>query len=1039
MDQSKLAVLGTLGIATAVGLYFAVVLSGRFADKGKSVAGSPATTAASSSSSPPKKGTADAQGIAASSKVLDDDNRGSVNEDDNNASVGRGAVPAGKGAAAAGGAAGGGAMVATAGAGNGAGEAAESKEVLIARFNKANSKAKKFFSGHRFALAAEQYGIALKLCDQLPNHDSKRTALHNNRGAAYEKDGQHALALADCSMCLSREPGHKFARVRKSRVLEALGKEEDALSEVCAHLLLERDRVQAEAALTPSKPLTPPPPPANLEGLLQKVALKRAEAILLEREQAAAKEAEAAGGGTVKRKPLVKQAVAELLRSFGSFAQLEGRYKGMQEATITREMKAAEETGASPASRVSFLLDRGMVRLVKRSYDATREDIFEAGELLATLVGADETAGDAGVSGDVEASVWEWQGTFLQLSGELDAAMEAYERCSKAAEAYGKPCPADCLIKMGWVKMEKEDTEAAKVLFARSMETHPEYSTSYAHRARAGDIGKATSTIEAGLRAAPTSDALLTLKAELKYSMAMKAGDASSAMEILALFDEAIRVNPTSPVLYINKASFLLQMMNDVGGAMEMLEKGVSVDPTSVNALVQLANLKIMVAREMVDAEAATALIDKAVALCTTKEELLETLSVRVATEGRINGAEMRSKYTRSDLDNLAEEDKQAWLEVVEEHKEGADAAADLAAAEAAIAAEAVAKGSTEVVQEAEVVEEEAKSASAAAAAAAASGGGDGGGREEESFPTVSPEENAVTVRVAAEAAAARTGAPNGRKSGWDLSGEDNTGVRPQKRATRLSCMLAAEDDDDNGVGGGCDDGGCSDLGPGEHREGGSEGGRRHTACSRPSSAVELPAWKKTALQVETPNELCVGDVVRARDRDCNGMWFEGVLTQIHDENTYEVEISGDDDDGDDEEGGPQRLTVGINDLVRVMPWFCIEVGDMVECQPDGMMCWIRGTVVDIDLSQALYDVALESEDDDDDVPDEQAADRESGGGEETNTNNGGRHEQSRARVPDSRIRKIISSRQAVAKRWKKVYLASHLTGLGRWINSKTE
>lgn len=42
--------------------------------------------------------------------------------------------------------------------------------------------------------------------------------------------------------------------------------------------------------------------------------------------------------------------------------------------------------------------------------------------------------------------------------------------------------------------------------------------------------------------------------------MAMKAGDASSAMEILELFNEAVRVNPTSPVLYINKASFLLQV-----------------------------------------------------------------------------------------------------------------------------------------------------------------------------------------------------------------------------------------------------------------------------------------------------------------------------------------------------------------------------------------------------------------------------------------------------------------------------------------------
>lgn len=37
-----------------------------------------------------------------------------------------------------------------------------------------------------------------------------------------------------------------------------------------------------------------------------------------------------------------------------------------------------------------------------------------------------------------------------------------------------------------------------------------------------------------------------------------------------------------------------------------------------------------------------------------------------------------------------------------------------------------------------------------------------------------------------------------------------------------------------------------------------------------------------------------------------------------------------------------------------------IQVGDMVECQPEGMMGWVRGTVVNIHLSQALYEVALE-------------------------------------------------------------------------------
>ena len=61
-------------------------------------------------------------------------------------------------------------------------------------------------------------------------------------------------------------------------------------------------------------------------------------------------------------------------------------------------------------------------------------------------------------------------------------------------------------------------------------------------------------------------------------------------------------------------------------------------------------------------------------------------------------------------------------------------------------------------------------------------------------------------------------------------------------------------------------------------------------------------------------------------------------------------------------------------------------------------------------------------EDVDDDYTDEQAAERKGGdSGEETNAKGGRAHEHSLTRVPDSRIRKIISCRQAAAKRWKKV------------------
>lgn len=47
---------------------------------------------------------------------------------------------------------------------------------------------------------------------------------------------------------------------------------------------------------------------------------------------------------------------------------------------------------------------------------------------------------------------------------------------------------------------------------------------------------------------------------------------------------------------------------------------------------------------------------------------------------------ELKSKYTRSDLDGLAEEEKQAWLEVVEDGKEAEAEEATAAAAGAAAA-----------------------------------------------------------------------------------------------------------------------------------------------------------------------------------------------------------------------------------------------------------------------------------------------------------------------------------------------------------------
>lgn len=57
----------------------------------------------------------------------------------------------------------------------------------------------------------------------------------------------------------------------------------------------------------------------------------------------------------------------------------------------------------------------------------------------------------------MEAGVWEWQGTFLQLAARQDDAKKAYERCEATLARDLRPCPTDVLIKLAWVHMDKED------------------------------------------------------------------------------------------------------------------------------------------------------------------------------------------------------------------------------------------------------------------------------------------------------------------------------------------------------------------------------------------------------------------------------------------------------------------------------------------------------------------------------------------------------------------------------------------------------
>lgn len=336
------------------------------------------------------------------------------------------------------------------------------------------------------------------------------------------------------------------------------------------------------------------------------------------------------------------------------------------------------------AGLVPTMLGRAMLRLVEKNYDGAREDILDAEEVLSELRSTSGSEG-IGVSTEVQAAVWEWKGTFLQLGLKLDGAMEAYERAVAVMEAEGKTAPADVLIKMAYAHLDKGDNEKARALFDRAINEHPGYGSAYAHRSRMeltdggshakvlkllekalslnssdvyswesmakvqvqmGDLDKAWATTSEAMRFVPMAEALYVLKAELKFSLAATTGDASAGPEIIAIFDEGIRAHPLSQQLYISKAACLLQIMRDMPGATKALERAVAIDPTNPSGFVQLGNLQVMTAKTLEDAAAVTFVLNKAVDLSTSKAELVDALGVLAATRGRINGAVLLGRST---------------------------------------------------------------------------------------------------------------------------------------------------------------------------------------------------------------------------------------------------------------------------------------------------------------------------------------------------------------------------------------------------------
>ncbi len=391
------------------------------------------------------------------------------------------------------------------------GEAAMTQEEMKTQWVKYIQEAKELFKKQDCLAAAEKYSEALKLTPSIEGYSDRTTQLLNNRSAMYEKAGEHARCILDCNLCLMGDPEHKLARVRKARVYEAMGRMEDALTELCTHMIVEKKK--AVQAKNEGKPIPQLSVPQRLDTITAEAAHKLASAIQAKRD------------GEPERHFLPSsQAMYDILRSFESYSELEDAYGTMPETTATDKL----QTASSPVEKISALMDRAMVRILQRQYEGAEKDIAEAHAEL-------KQAGDEEVGHKKAADVLAWHGTFLYLTQARDDAKEAFER---SCELNG--LNPEVWIKLAGVALDSEDTVEAKRLFGRAMDLNVKYATTYLFHAQYhavnGELDKALEDLQTCLDLNPNHIVAFGRMVTMK----IQSGDADGAR---AIIDESLKVS----------------------------------------------------------------------------------------------------------------------------------------------------------------------------------------------------------------------------------------------------------------------------------------------------------------------------------------------------------------------------------------------------------------------------------------------------------------------------------------------------------------
>jgi len=535
------------------------------------------------------------------------------------------------------------------------------KDSINKQIEEYDTQARGLFKEKKHIEAAAVFTKAIELIDNISNNNQKQfqrqlLSLKNNRAAMYEKAGMLELALEDCEGILSLDVGHSKARTRKLRILESEKRYQEALVEICALQLRfmhdNRDKIRLGIQV---------PPPVSQEKINEVVSY----ILPTEVDRIFAKNNE-----NLSKSLPSTYTILQLLKSFNNYNTWMGQAARDGSAPLlTQKIQDAE-------LKALWLLKRGIRHAYDLKFNDMAEDILKA----LALVQADSKEKEGLEATDNYLTLLEWAGMCRHLKNDLEGALECYKLCNELSHDN-----VSIIVKYAGVLMDSTKYDEALKLFSNALEINPAATDALLHRANLylvqQNAALAKKDLQKCIQLRPDNSLFARTRLATIHISNNDIESARSTLEqcddecsevhsyrgeihfALGEFDDAkqefqlaMKYDTTNPTPYVNMALTLmntLQMTNphvppDMSEITSLLTKAIEIDPQFHLAYVHLGQLKLSMAKDLIEAKEVVKLYDEAMSYCRSKDEMKDVCNMRILTVAQIDAATMLGMTTLS-------------------------------------------------------------------------------------------------------------------------------------------------------------------------------------------------------------------------------------------------------------------------------------------------------------------------------------------------------------------------------------------------------